>query len=284
MKHAAVKTSSVAKSTATRVVATLALATAATAIASPAMAHEGRGHDGHSADHDRGHDRGRDGHQGGRHSDRAPRSYQPAAYTQPNYDVPQYTGSQDGFDEGRSDGGCDRDESQGDRNQAQGHEAGWSQEDREKVRDAVREYVQEANDSAAEAQPQVETEVEQPAETAEQPAPVEAEQPAETATTTTVATASEPQSAVQAPGQQWEGTPEAVDTSGAELTAYVPGEGAAAESIEQDASTLTEATLDAPVRLATTGAEATALTATAGALVLGGAGSLLVARRGRVRA
>ncbi|WP_369370561.1 hypothetical protein AB1046_17445 [Promicromonospora sp. Populi] len=84
---------------------------------------------------------------------------------------------------------------------------------------------------------------------------------------------------MQAPGQQWEGTPTAADTAGAEFTAYVPS-----EAISQEASALTEATLDAPVKLATTGAEAAALTAGAGALVIGGAGSLLAARRGRARA
>ena len=86
--------------------------------------------------------------------------------------------------------------------------------------------------------------------------------------------------AVQAPGQQWQGRPTAADTAGAELTAYVPSEAAV---VEQEASALTEVTLDAPVRLATTGAEAAALTAAAGALVIGGAGSLLVARRSHVR-
>jgi LPXTG-motif cell wall-anchored protein len=64
----------------------------------------------------------------------------------------------------------------------------------------------------------------------------------------------------------------------------VPSEGAEAEAIEQESATLAEATLDAPVRLATTGAEAAALTAAAGALVVGGAGSLLVARRSQIRA
>jgi LPXTG-motif cell wall-anchored protein len=88
---------------------------------------------------------------------------------------------------------------------------------------------------------------------------------------------------VQAPGQQWQGRPTAADTAGAELTAYVPSEGANVGAIEQEASALTEATLDAPIRLATTGAEAAALTAAAGALVVGGAGSLLVARRSHVR-
>ena len=57
----------------------------------------------------------------------------------------------------------------------------------------------------------------------------------------------------------------------------------AGRTSEQEAAALAEVTLDAPARLSTTGAEAAALTAAAGALVIGGAGSLLVARRSHVR-
>ncbi len=268
MKHAAIKPSSAAKSTASRVVATIALATAATAVASPAMAHEGGGHggyDGHSADYAGGYDGGRDG---GRHSSAAPRSYEPASYTEPNYDVPQY----------ESQGDCDR-------NEAQGHGGDWDEADREKVREAVQEYIDEAN--TPEPEYEVVATAAKPAAPAKKPAPAKAEPVAPVTAETTApveAAASEPQVAVQAPGQQWQGAPTSADTAGAELTAYVPNEGASVDAIEQEASALTDATLDAPVRLATTGTEAAALTGAAGALVLGGAGALLVARRSRVRA
>jgi hypothetical protein len=272
MKHAAVKPSSAAKSTASRVVATIALATAATAVASPAMAHEGGGRsgdDGHSAGYD-GRDRGPsgyDGRDGGRQGDEAPRSYEPAAYSEPNYDLPQY---------GSQQGDCDRSEARTE-HQTQG---GWGEDDREQARAAIREYVQEAGAAApaAEAEPvrtvtqrvaAPEAEIEAATET------VEAEATVPAARATPVATTPSEPVAVQAPGEQWEGGPTAADTAGAELTAYVPG--------AQDVSALAEATLDAPVRLATTGAEAAALTGAAGALVIGGAGSLLVARRSRVR-
>jgi hypothetical protein len=154
------------------------------------------------------------------------------------------------------------------------------------VREAVRDYMNEAGKTAP--APEREREVE-PVKTVTQPVAAPVQEPeAETvvaeapvAQAEPVMTAPSEPVAVQAPGQQWQGSPTEADTAGAELTAYVPGVSVAA--IEHEASELTEATLDAPVRLATTGAEAAALTAAAGALVIGGAGSLLAARRSRVR-
>lgn len=278
MKHAAIKPSSVAKATATRVVATIALATAATAVASPAMAHERGGHDGHGGGdghssgydgRDGGRDRGRDGgHDRGRNGSAGPRSYEPAAYTEPNYDVPRYGSQQD----------CDHGDSET-------HD-GWGGSDRDQVHQAVRHHVDETSTAPTGQEPGTEhvrtgTQVQQPVTTpVRQPVAqiVVAAALAPQAATPATSASSEPV-AVQAPGQQWEGSP-AADTTGAELTAYVPG--ADVQAVEQEAPV--EATLDAPVRLATTGAEAAALTAAAGALVIGGAGSLLVARRSRVNA
>src|SRR5690606_34418074 len=86
MKHAAAKSTSAARSTASRVVATIALATAATAVATPAMAYDGGHGHGHGGYGQGGHE-GRAGNGPERaRSAATPRSYEPAHYTEPNYE------------------------------------------------------------------------------------------------------------------------------------------------------------------------------------------------------
>ena len=187
--------------------------------------------------------------------------------------MPQYGSQQGDCDRDGTDAGSDRYES--DRYESDRYESDRYEEDDEGAREAVREDMDEAEQPAPAPRPAaVETAAQPDVTTTEKAVPVQ-----EAASEASTPAASEPPLAVQAPGQQWEGRPSAADTAGAELTAYVPAEGAGVE----DASALTEVTLDAPVKLATTGAEAAALTAAAGALVIGGAGSLLVARRSPVR-
>lgn len=252
-KHAAVRSSSAARSVASRVLVTLALATAATAVASPATAHEGDGRGGH--DGMTGHDRSAVGHDGGHEGG------------MPRYEPRGRGGAQAPSDGTRRDGGGqDR--------------TGWNREAHDDGHEAARDVVRTTD--AALAPERVREVVETvPVQVAVPAAePVEMPSPGPTAAPT-VTELSEPSVAVQAPGQQWRG-PATADTPGAELMAYVPTGDASVRGIEEQASTLTDATLDAPVRLATTGAEAV-LTSVAGALVVGGAGALFVARRSRVQ-
>ncbi|GAB3158682.1 hypothetical protein GCM10027059_03820 [Myceligenerans halotolerans] len=70
---------------------------------------------------------------------------------------------------------------------------------------------------------------------------------------------------------------DALASSGAQFLSYQP---TAVDQVAEDADAATrEATIDAPLRVATTGTEAAALTGLAGALVVGGAGALLLANR-----
>ncbi|MBE1878001.1 hypothetical protein [Myceligenerans pegani] len=76
------------------------------------------------------------------------------------------------------------------------------------------------------------------------------------------------------PGQEPRG---AIAPAGAEFLSYQP---TTVDRVAEEADAATrEATIDAPLRVATTGTEAAALTGLAGALVVGGAGALLVANR-----
>ncbi|MBO0609733.1 hypothetical protein [Myceligenerans salitolerans] len=69
----------------------------------------------------------------------------------------------------------------------------------------------------------------------------------------------------------------ALAPEGAEFLSYQP---TTVDRVAEEADAATrEATIDAPLRVATTGTEAAALTGLAGALVVGGAGALLVANR-----
>ncbi|MBL0887305.1 hypothetical protein [Myceligenerans indicum] len=76
-------------------------------------------------------------------------------------------------------------------------------------------------------------------------------------------------------GQRMRG---ALSPAGAQFLSYEP---TTVDRVAEEADAATrEATIDAPLRVATTGTEAAALTGLAGALVVGGAGALLVANRG----